>query len=444
MCNMYIKRISLKINFILVISLMCCKSVYSNGYVSWKLPRMNAVQRVSVVTGENIVFYENHIDTLPQYTLAYEMDQHQLNINGHLFATQAGLKAVFPGTGKVFKLDTITGVVTRVDETYHHGYNFDSYQFVRRDTIFSFGGYGFWMQNNLMTYFSDVRKEWSLYSRAPFSTTIPDLDSKRFQIANYDRVNDILFILFNGNVYGFQFGKRTWKNYGRVNEEFNDENRYMMHSLSDSTFMLMTQAKTFWLYPAGNEVADMTMKNGANLSGKNAPLGLACAYEVEDGLLIPKHSDKLELGYYYEYMEHRMPASKTIQPLYIEDNGGYQTLLFVSFGLFTLLGIFATVILRRRYLRSRSAIFDTVQWAVLERSSNASLCTEDFNDLLGLREVSWEVQRRKRSEFIKHLNATAIRQLGQEVLLRERSKEDKRQVLYVLNPRLESALARLL
>jgi len=405
---------------------------------------MNAVQRVSVVTGENIVFYENHIDTLPQYTLAYEMDQHQLNINGHLFATQAGLKAVFPGTGKVFKLDTITGVVTRVDETYHHGYNFDSYQFVRRDTIFSFGGYGFWMQNNLMTYFSDVRKEWSLYSRAPFSTTIPDLDSKRFQIANYDRVNDILFILFNGNVYGFQFGKRTWKNYGRVNEEFNDENRYMMHSLSDSTFMLMTQAKTFWLYPAGNEVADMTMKNGANLSGKNAPLGLACAYEVEDGLLIPKHSDKLELGYYYEYMEHRMPASKTIQPLYIEDNGGYQTLLFVSFGLFTLLGILATVILRRRYLRSRSAIFDTVQWAVLERSSNASLCTEDFNDLLGLREVSWEVQRRKRSEFIKHLNATAIRQLGQEVLLRERSKEDKRQVLYVLNPRLESALARLL
>ena len=444
MCNMYIKRISLKINFILVISLMCCKSVYSNGYVSWKLPRMNAVQRVSVVTGENIVFYENHIDTLPQYTLAYEMDQHQLNINGHLFATQAGLKAVFPGTGKVFKLDTITGVVTRVDETYHHGYNFDSYQFVRRDTIFSFGGYGFWMQNNLMTYFSDVRKEWSLYSRAPFSTTIPDLDSKRFQIANYDRVNDILFILFNGNVYGFQFGKRTWKNYGRVNEEFNDENRYMMHSLSDSTFMLMTQAKTFWLYPAGNEVADMTMKNGANLSGKNAPLGLACAYEVEDGLLIPKHSDKLELGYYYEYMEHRMPASKTIQPLYIEDNGGYQTLLFVSFGLFTLLGILATVILRRRYLRSRSAIFDTVQWEVLERSSNTALCTEDFNDILGLHEVSWEVQRRKRSEFIKQLNATAIMQLGQEVLLRERSKEDKRQILYVLNPRLESALARLL
>ena len=139
-----------------------------------------------------------------------------------------------------------------------------------------------------------------------------------------------------------------------------------------------------------------------------------------------------------------MPAAKSIQPLYIEGNGGYQNLLFASFGLFSLLGILATVFLRRRYLKRRSAIFDTMQWEVLERSSNAVLSTEDFNDLLDLQEASWEVQRRKRSEFIKELNATAIRQLGQEVLLRERSEEDKRQVLYILNPRLESALARLL
>jgi len=133
---MYIKRISLKIITALIFSLIYCKPVYSNGYVSWKLAGKNAIQRVSVVTGENIVFYENHIDTLPQYTLAYEMYQSELNINGHLFSTQGGLKAVFPGTGKVFQLDTIAGVVKRVDQTYHHGYNFDSYQFVRKDTVY--------------------------------------------------------------------------------------------------------------------------------------------------------------------------------------------------------------------------------------------------------------------------------------------------------------------
>jgi len=444
MCNMYIKRISLKIIIALVISLIYCKPVYSNGFVSWKLAGKNAIQRVSVVTGENIVFYENHIDTLPQYRLDYEMYQRELNINGHLFSTQGGLKAIFPGTGKVFQLDTIAGVVTRVDQTNHHGYNFDSYQFVRKDTVYSFGGYGFWMENNLLTFFSDVRKEWSLYTRAPFPITTPDFGLKRFQIASYDKGSEVLYIIWVGNVYGFHFENRTWKDYGPVNGEFNGEVRYIVHSLSDSTCMLMTASKSYWLYPAGNEVADITMENGANLSRINTPLGFACAYRAQNGLLIPKHSDKVKLGYYFEYVEPRMPAAKSIQPLYIEDNGGYQNLLFASFGLFSLLGILATVFLRRRYLKGRSAIFDTMQWEVLERSSNAVLSTEDFNDLLDLQEASWEVQRRKRSEFIKELNATAIRQLGQEVLLRERSEEDKRQVLYILNPRLESALARLL
>ena len=100
--------------------------------------------------------------------------------------------------------------------------------------------------------------------------------------------------------------------------------------------------------------------------------------------------------------------------------------------------------LRRRYLTKRGAIFDTVQWDILEKSAGGPLNTDDINELLGIETVSWEVQRRKRSEFIKQLNETSKKQLGEEVLLRERSEQDKRQVLYVLNPRLESALARLL
>ena len=75
MCNMYIKRISLKIIATLLVTLTIWNTAYLNGYSSWKLTGTNAIQRVSVVTGENIVFYENHIDTLPQYTLAYEMYQ---------------------------------------------------------------------------------------------------------------------------------------------------------------------------------------------------------------------------------------------------------------------------------------------------------------------------------------------------------------------------------
>ena len=138
------------------------------------------------------------------------------------------------------------------------------------------------------------------------------------------------------------------------------------------------------------------------------------------------------------------PPLKSIKQLYVREGGGVQNLLFASFGLFTLFGILLTVYLRRRYLTKRGAIFDTVQWDILEISAGGPLNTDDINELLGIETVSWEVQRRKRSEFIKQLNETSKKQLGEEVLLRERSEQDKRQVLYVLNPRLESALARLL
>ena len=161
-------------------------------------------------------------------------------------------------------------------------------------------------------------------------------------------------------------------------------------------------------------------------------------------LMVPKYSDKLKLGYYFESLKLRTPPIETIKPAYIRRVNDYQNLLFVSFGLFTLFGILLTAYLRKGYLNKRAAIFDSLQWEVLERSASGPINTDDFNDLLGVNEASWEVQRRKRSEFIKELNATSKKQLGAEVLLREKSELDKRQILYVLNPRLEKDLARLL
>ena len=186
---MYIKQFTGLSRVLLILSLTICKSAISAGYVTWKVPGLLAIQRVSIATGENIVFYENHIDTLPKYSLNYEIDPSLLDLNGHLFQTNTGLKAFFAGTGKVFQLDTASLEIKRIDETVHHGYNFDSYQFVRNDTVFSFGGYGFWIQNNLLTYYSEVRKEWNLYSTALFEMSAPDYNVSASEIRFYDQVH---------------------------------------------------------------------------------------------------------------------------------------------------------------------------------------------------------------------------------------------------------------
>jgi hypothetical protein len=441
---MYIKFSSRRIYGLLFFLIILCNSVYSQGYISWKLSDKIGVQRISVETGENIVFYENHIDTLPKYTLNYDAQNYEITLKGHLFKTSSGLKAVFPGTGKVFLVDTAAGIIERIDETYYSGYNFDSYQFIRNDTIYSFGGYGFWIQNNLLTYYSDVRKEWSLFGKAPFALESPDLQGPQAQISFYDRLNDILYVVYQDEAYSYSFISRSWKDLGQSSFGFNNQRGYMVHTVSDSTCLLMSSLKTYWWYPGGNSIADITLENGGNLTNRLNVLGLACAYSENDKLTVPKHSDKLKLGYYFESLKLRTPPIESIKPAFIRRVNDYQNLLFVSFGLFTLFGILLTAYLRMGYLNKRAAIFDSLQWEVLERSVGGPITTDDFNDLLGVNEASWEVQRRKRSEFIKELNATSKKQLGAEVLLREKSELDKRQILYVLNPRLENDLARLL
>jgi hypothetical protein len=73
-----------------------------------------------------------------------------------------------------------------------------------------------------------------------------------------------------------------------------------------------------------------------------------------------------------------------------------------------------------------------------------SLQTEELNEFLELGSSSWEVQRRKRSEYIKMINDLCLNKLGCELVLRQRSKEDKRQILYIMNVEAKNKLARLM
>ncbi|MDA8994833.1 hypothetical protein N9H17_05715 [Schleiferiaceae bacterium] len=389
------------------------------------------------------MFYQDHIDTLPNYTINYENIDFELSASGHLHFSSGDLLAVFGGTGMVLKVDTVLQAISRVDETYHHGYNYDAYSFVRADTLFSYGGYGFWMRNSLLTFYSNLRKEWSLYSVAPIDIEVPLYSPRDDEHDYYSSIDDRLYVMRDGILYSYDFKGKAWSNLGEVNLELMPGRISMTHGLTDSTLLIMSSEFTIWVCPFRNEYADISMPNGVNLAQKDFDDGFNCAYDIGEMLVLPKSSDKVKSKVIFESVKSQIPPMSERLTLYRspKTNSTILTLFFFFFGIS---GIVLTFVLRKNYLRSRGAIFDTVEWQILERVSNGPLNTDDINELLGIETVSWEVQRRKRSEFIKQLNETSKKQLGEEVLLRERSEQDKRQVLYVLNPLLESALARLL
>jgi hypothetical protein len=449
---MFKKHNSHTVLLILFSTLTCCKSVYSQGNLSWYDLQEKAIHRISVLNGNHIVFYENHIDTLPSYQQDYDNSQLRLPGKGHHFAVDGRIITAFGGCGSVFALDTTSESITRLDLTFHTGYNFDAYQFVRRDTIYSFGGYGFWTENNLLTYFSELRKEWNVYSVGDFPPYTPDFEEGvTYKFAFYDEGVDELYVLRQKVFYKFSFANGQWARLGNLDLEntFPERGTFgvsNLHRLNDSTVMMMGGLKAYYVVPRNNIIYDVTMPNGlnANAGRGNSQLGFHCGYDLENELLLVKNSDKIEQGYLFEYVNRLPKRINSESQLYSHEILTSQAKFGFSLFGFLLIGGFLTYWIRTLYLKRRYQYFTEAQWKFIQRLDKGGLQTEDLNEFLQLGSSSWEVQRRKRSEYIKMINDLCLNQLGCELVLRQRSKEDKRQVLYVMNIEAKNKLARLM
>ena len=436
----------------LILALISCKSVYSQGSISLYSSGDRSIHRISVLNGNYDVFYENHVDTLPSYDLKYDPENWELPVKGQHFFLDGALICVFGGTGKVFSVDTANGIIERIDNTIFGGYNFDAYQFVRNDTIFSFGGYGFWTENNLLTYFSQLRKEWSVYSVGTFPPYNPDfLKSPAYKFAFYDPTVDALFVVRQNFFYKYSFNTGLWEKLGdlAIEEIFPTKGTFgisRMHRMNDSTVMIMGGLSAYYVVPKNNVIYDVTLPNGLNASpsNQNHPLGFHCGYDLENELLIAKFSDKLDQQYVFEYVNRIPRKINSESKLYEQTLFTNQAKFSLTLFLILLVGGVATYWIRMLYIRRRYQYFTEAQWAFIQRLDKGGLQTEELNEFLELGSSSWEVQRRKRSEYIKMINDLCVNQLGCELVLRQRSKEDKRQVLYVMNVEAKNKLARLM
>lgn len=81
-----------------------------------------------------------------------------------LIRTRKGLFALLDGTGRVYEIKSTNGSLSaqRIDSTLFFGYNFGAQSFAWRDTLYSFGGYGYWRYNGHLRMYLSNRHEWEL------------------------------------------------------------------------------------------------------------------------------------------------------------------------------------------------------------------------------------------------------------------------------------------
>jgi len=129
-------------------------------------------------------------------------------------------------TNQVYHFDFKNLSIKRLDNTFFRGYNCLSTRFLRKDSLYSFGGYGFWQTNNIQTYFKQASAEWeSLYPENPAPVAI------NHGLNAYVANQDYFFSAYNNlhrdsknhggseydkEAFRYSFSKREWEKLGKV------------------------------------------------------------------------------------------------------------------------------------------------------------------------------------------------------------------------------------
>lgn len=127
-------------------------------------------QRLYLVLNRGVWQYDlkreawKFIDSLG--TFSDSIDEYEFGYNSQKKKLQLWSR----GVGKVYESEVDTIDFKRVDNSYDHKNQFGHFPFFRDGRLYTFGGYGYWEWHNILTFYNDNTREWSIQninSRTP-------------------------------------------------------------------------------------------------------------------------------------------------------------------------------------------------------------------------------------------------------------------------------------
>ena len=121
--------------------------------------------------------------------------------------------------GDILALNSNDSLV-KIDNSNISNFFIGSSIFIRNDTIFKHGGYGYWTQSNFLTYFEDLTKEWQIYPISQKSEIPPDIAAHNSLIiddsyyffggASISENGSRVVSNLNEEVWCFNFKEKKW------------------------------------------------------------------------------------------------------------------------------------------------------------------------------------------------------------------------------------------
>lgn len=341
--------------------------------------------------------------------------------------------------------------IRRIDYSYDHRNQLNSAIFQRNDTIFRFGGYGFFESRNFFTYFDYKTKEWNAY-KTSVGPEPPGLSGVKYFVDAEG------FYLFGGNtidphdkflnhpnpeIWYFSFASKQWTLKGRYEQLTRLEGRNSDFQLGNKLFFFLTD-RMFCFDVTTGTFMQHPINSAYNSVIFNKPVF------VDNGLLKffirPNNDSKVELLFEVD-AEQAMANPMVIENAY-DHNGKYWFAGGLALVIFV--GFITWLLLRRRVIQEltldqqllnfkRKSIPLTPEEAGFMQLflQQVEVEVSDLLEVLQETKVVYSQKMRIKEEIIQGLNNKLYLLTGTKdfEIVSKKSKADKRMKVYRLKKR---------
>lgn len=347
-------------------------------------------------------------------------------------------------SGEVYTI--IEDSLNRLDATPDHRLNITSNIFVNNDTIFKYGGYGYWSQRNFNIYFDFQSKEWQVYKTSKesynpmgsfYGLYLKIKEGIYFfggkMVDETNRINQIK----SKDVLYFDFKSKAFEKLGTSELEFN-LSHYLVHDnefiyLIKDTILYQVSPKdnTVNLYSYSNKLWSISKERNFNTFKKDRYY-----IEVNDPL---SNKSKLISLTKEELFKNPLGSLK----LYNKDLDSKPALFFLVLFLVSILFlILLKIILNKKQilLKDASLVFKNIHYplekeeiAILKKLlTSKRISTKEVLEIIEKKEYSYVHNTRIKDKTMKDLNLKLkmIFNFDKTPILEIRSSEDRRNKLF--------------
>jgi len=378
-----------------------------------------------------------------------------------LVRNKNGLFMSLDGTGRVYRVNRKGEDLdlVRIDSTVFFGYNFGSYFFTHNDTLYSYGGYGYWQINGHLRFFDSKKAEWEIKQVSREITakrTDPDFDYSIW----FDHYSGRLFVMNSSShpdsVYALDMSTRRWQTLGkripspnyyyRISTPWGmlcasrkSQAEFVLLDVRTNSIHTLNKAKTEWI--ASADYGD------ASLYARDSTLVFTDRFNPEgiNTITLSRRDFTPTGNLIYEPVQTPSVVEAMMSSMFAY----WYVVVAVGFGFG--LGVLTT---RRKSHKNiqitngtekqnghgKNSIFearekDLIRFVLKKSGSNEKATIEEINHILGVSEKPQDLQKKHRSDIISSINTKYRYITGntESLVSSTRSVYDKRSFEYYID-----------